>query len=72
MDVFDCLVKSVNDSNFQGQPSVDWLFSKSKERTPVLCDHSEIKTTAFAFLPADHVPFQYTHIYRFTRAHTYS
>lgn len=70
MDVFDCLVKSVNDCNFQGQLSLDWLFSKSKEGTSVLCDHSEIKAIASAFLPTDHVPFQYIHIYRFIHAHT--
>lgn len=31
MDVFDCLVKSVNDGNFQGQPSLDWLFSSPRK-----------------------------------------
>lgn len=43
-------------TNFQGQLSLNWLFSEPEEKTPVLCDHSEIKATSCAFLFANHVP----------------
>lgn len=41
--MFECLIKRVNDCNFQGQPSLVLLFSKPEEKAPVLCNHLEIK-----------------------------
>ena len=51
-DVFECLVKWVNDLNFQGQMSLALLFSKPEEKAPVLCSHSEIKIGGSVGMPA--------------------
>lgn len=50
--VFECLVKWVHDCNFQGQLSLALLFSKPEEEAPVLCNHSEIKASGSAGMPA--------------------
>lgn len=50
-DVLECLVKWVNYCNFQGHLSLALLFSKPEEKTPVLCNHSEIKASGSAGMP---------------------
>ena len=50
MDVFEYLVKRVNDCNFHRQPSLALLFSKPEEKAPVLCNHSEFNIEKFTAL----------------------